>query len=248
MTTLYPVGYGTQLVTMEDLRARHEPRMHPEFARRLFAWLESQDGLIGIGGGFRKTQPIRPGFAPPGKSFHEAQDFASGLSAYAAVDLVARRPGRTHRAPTWDECETGPEYGVHTFIKSPPEPWHMQCVEMRGWSTWVNDGRPDPDPNFLLPSDPVPSVPQEHSMATTVSVTTQLIQFEGVVTVRHDGTPVPMFEYEAAKAANNIRVVPRAEVPDSWAFIGVVIAKAGPAGDAIADRFRAVGGVFPNAA
>lgn len=129
---LYPMGYGTQLVTMAQLRARHEPRMHPEFARRLFEWIEDQDGLIGIGGGWRATgsQPDKPGFAPEGESFHQNQRFPGGLW-YAAVDLVARNDAgllrrifslngsaanpdastlkrlatvaKVHRAPTWSE-------------------------------------------------------------------------------------------------------------------------------------------------
>lgn len=130
--TLYPIGYRTQLVTMDDLRARHEPRMHPEFARRLFPWIRAQNGLIGIGGGWRATgtQPDQPGFAPEGESFHQSQQFPAG-SFYAAVDLVARNDdgllrrvlgltgskgnpdastlrrlltvAKVHRAPTWAE-------------------------------------------------------------------------------------------------------------------------------------------------
>lgn len=156
MSTLYPIGYGSRLVSMAQLRATHEPRMHPEFARRLFAWIESKNGLIGIGGGWRATgsQPNKPGFAPEGKSFHQDQRFASGFVGYAAVDLVAREPGKVHRSPTWAEGADGPLFGVHTFITG--EPWHMQCIEMRGWQGWVNAGRPDPRPNFTLPGGVTP--------------------------------------------------------------------------------------------
>jgi hypothetical protein len=156
VTIRYPYGYGTGTKTMTELRARYEPKMHPEFARRLFAWIESQGGNIGIGGGWRDTQPDKPGFAPEGRSFHQYQDFASGLRAYAAVDLVARNGTDKHRAPTWEETETAPAYGVHTFIRNPtPEPWHAQPTDgpSRGWSTWKNAGSPDPDPNFVLPGD-----------------------------------------------------------------------------------------------
>jgi hypothetical protein len=138
------------------LRARHEPRMHPEYARRLFAWIESKGGVIGIGGGWRATgsQPDKPGFAEEGKSFHQDQRFASGFVGYAAVDLVAREPGKVHRAPRWAESTDAPLYGLHTFITN--EPWHMQPIEIRGWQGWVNAGRPDPRSGFTLPGAPQP--------------------------------------------------------------------------------------------
>ena len=150
---LYPNGYGTQMISLSRMRDLHEPLAHPEFARRFFAYMEHKG--FGVGGGFRATQPVKPGFAPPGQSFHEAQTFASGLSAYCAVDLVVAVPGGKHRAPTWDECADAPDWGLHTFIRTPkPEPWHIQSIEMRGWQTWVNAGRPDPQP-FDLPGDTV---------------------------------------------------------------------------------------------
>jgi hypothetical protein len=151
--TLYPDGYGTAELSYEQMVAKHGGKMHPEYRRRLFAYLESQGGRMGIGGGWRSTQPTKPGFAPDGRSFHQDQRFASGFVGYAAVDLVMRQPGQKHRAPTWAECADAPDWGLHTFIKSPPEPWHMQCIEMRGWQSWVNAGRPDPLP-FVLPGTP----------------------------------------------------------------------------------------------
>lgn len=178
--TLYPIGYGTTMVSMGRLREVHEPRMHPEDARRVFPYLESKEGLLGIGGGFR-TAPA-PGGAPLDKSFHWWQDFASGIRAYCAQDLVAvntasltRRifslngspQGRStlrralsvapvHRAPTWAETEDAPQWGLHTFIMKPPEPWHLQPIEIRGWQTWVLAGRKDPVANIPLPNDPPP--------------------------------------------------------------------------------------------
>lgn len=152
---LYPTGYGATRVTMRRLRELHEPRMHPEFARRLFAWIGSKGGTIGIGGGWRSTQPVKPGFAPEGKSFHQDQLFNSQLVAYAAVDLVKANPsGGNHITIPWADSADAGAYGLHTFIDG--EPWHMQCVSMRGWQTWVNVGRPDPN-HLTLPGDPPPS-------------------------------------------------------------------------------------------
>jgi hypothetical protein len=124
------------------------------------------DGLIGCGQTYRAVQPSKPGFAPPGMSFHEKQKFASGLFAVSAVDLVARaavgNPNPAHRSPTWEESGTSPNYGVYTFVKG--EPWHMQCIEMRGYQTWVNAGRPDPQ-HFTLPTTQSPQpTTQENDM------------------------------------------------------------------------------------
>lgn len=160
----YPNGYGTEMISLAEMRRRHEVKMHPEFARRFFAYMEHKQGQLGVGGGWRRTQPDRPGFAPDGKSFHQTQVFASGTRGYAAVDLVVPVPGRVHRAPYWNETADAPEWGLHTFIRNPSEPWHIQCIEMRGWQSWVNAGRPDPV-RIHLPDTPLPpSTPGGHSV------------------------------------------------------------------------------------
>lgn len=161
---MYPIGYGSTTVTLAELKARHGARMHPEYRRRLFAWIEAQGGRIGIGGGFRTTQPAKPGFAPDGKSFHQEQTFASGFKGYAAVDLVHVTTGN-HRSPTWAEVpnsgsKEAERWGLHCFISG--EPWHMQCVEMRGWQTWVDGGRRDPKAGYPIPGGddlPDPTIP-----------------------------------------------------------------------------------------
>lgn len=157
MSTLYPISYGTRLVTMAELRAKHEPHMHPEFARRLFPWLESCGGLIGIGGGYRDlgTQPDKPGFAPEGLSFHQPQLFTNHPGTYAAVDLVVQVPGQVHRAPRWQEVPgkdtaQAKARGLHCHIY-PSEPWHIQPIEIRGHTSWVLAGRKDPVAWYPLP-------------------------------------------------------------------------------------------------
>lgn len=187
MATTYPLGYGTTLVTMDALRARHAPKAHPEFARRLFAWIESKEGLIGIGSGWRANPSDTSAASKAGKSFHQDQRFASGFFGYSAVDLVARNPGKVHRAPSWAESADAAPYGLHTFIQSPPEPWHMQCIEMRGYDTWVNAGRPDPQ-FFPLPGT-TPQPPEEF-----LDMVPTLIRMKGFadVVLVDAATPMPV--------------------------------------------------------
>jgi hypothetical protein len=54
--------------------------------------------------------------------------------------------------------DDAPKFGLHVFISG--EPWHIQCIEIRGHSTWVNAGRPDPK-KFKLPTgtEPIPVPP-----------------------------------------------------------------------------------------
>jgi len=170
MVQMYPVFYGTRMMTMEDLRATFEPHMHPEAARRMFAFIKTQNGKIGVGGGYRPpgTQPVAGGFAPPGDSFHEGQPFPSGLY-YAAWDLVVLNPGAEHRAPRWEEVpQQGSEWakkaGVHVNVGVPGngESWHLQPIELDGHATWEYLGRPDLQVNYpittLNPNPPVPPV------------------------------------------------------------------------------------------
>ena len=161
--TLYPNGYGTSLITLDEMARLHGGKMHPEFHRRFFDYVESKNGLLGVGGGWREVQPVRPGFAPPGKSFHETQRFGSGFSGYAAVDLVVPRGhGLVHRAPSWGETGDAPGFGLHTFINN--EPWHIQCLEMRGFDSWVAAGRPDPQPPAVVMPVVSPIVQEDGTM------------------------------------------------------------------------------------
>ena len=165
MTTTYPSGYGRTHHDLDDLFWRHHvDKMHPAYARRLKAWLESQGGHVGSGGSWRDTgtQPDKPGFAPEGKSFHQYQQFSSGLVAFCAVDLVARNGTNIHRAPRWDEVPAqgsvdAQRWGVHCNVSS--EAWHMQPVEIDGHASWITAGSPDPVTVYPLPTDPTPKPP-----------------------------------------------------------------------------------------
>lgn len=201
MTTLYPAGYGTQMVTIEVLRSMFEPNMHPEAARRGFAFIESKGGKFGIGGGYRRpgTQPNKPGFATPGKSFHEGQDFPSG-HFYCAWDMVCVNPGGKHRSPYWSEVpkqgtDAAFEFGWHMNIDQ--EPWHAQPVELDGWGAWDRAGKPDLQYNYPIAGsnptpipDPVPdpSPPPPNPGAITVQFTSRNLA-QGSV-----GTDVKFFQ------------------------------------------------------
>ena len=205
---MHPDGYGTAMISLEQMKAKHGPKMHPEFRRRFFAYMAHTG--FGVGGGWRAISDVSAASAA-GKSFHQDQTFASGIVAYCAVDLVVAVPGQKHRSPTWAECEDAPEYGLHTFIKVPNEPWHIQCIEMRGWQTWVNAGRPDPS-FFTLPGV-IPPTPQELPMKyyalppDTVGNRPHLVVWDGAVRYRAnpDTDPLPEHRLPEEQYQNMLR-------------------------------------------
>lgn len=158
MTDTFPNGYGNRLVTLQELRERHEPKMHPEYARRIFACVVASDGLVGIGGGWRSTATQAKNhakapntFAPPGSSFHEAHTWASGVEAFAAVDTVGRH-AQHQQAWNWMRDNAG-RFGLCTFWNVNGEPWHTQFADLpKGAKSWKSAGRPDP-PRFDVPGD-----------------------------------------------------------------------------------------------
>lgn len=168
METLYPIFYGTRLVTYDVLRNTFEPHMHPEAARRGFAVILYANGLLGVGSGYRRpgTQPAgKKGFAPPGQSFHEGQQFPSGLF-YTAWDMVCVNPGGVHRTPRWSEVPKqgsafATAFGWHMNIDT--EPWHAQPIELDSYGQWTRSGRQDLQRGrpivIVAPSPPPPIQP-----------------------------------------------------------------------------------------
>jgi hypothetical protein len=168
VTVLYPIGYGNRLGTIQEVIQYMSPDwIEPEYAERIQAWFISRKGEIGPGGAMRYTQPDKPGFAPAGMSFHLRQYFGDGAYKYMACDLVHRNGLNVHRSPTWAEVPqqgtAHPDisnYGVHCNVNG--EPWHMQCIEVDGFQTWVNLGKKHPNPNFPINQPTPPVGPPTH--------------------------------------------------------------------------------------
>lgn len=173
--TLYPIGYGTRLVTITVIEDYLRPYMHPEAFRRVINFIKHQGGKFGPGGAYRPagTQPDKPGFAKEGQSFHQKQRFPSG-EYYVAIDWVVVNPGYVHRSPRWEEVPRqgtamALAYGYHFNVGTPGvkgnEPWHAQPIEIDGWYTWVQQGRPDVRANYPFtvfaprPQPPQPPLP-----------------------------------------------------------------------------------------
>ena len=160
-----PWGYGTSYKRLGDVAAILAVHYHPEYVRRLLRWLTHKNGTIGIGGHWRAfgSQPDKPGFAPEGKSFHQSQLFVTGQRYAVAVDLVAPDGpdgNHDHDGVSWEDVprqgsQEAAIWGVHCNIDT--EAWHMQPIEIDGWQTWVNLGRPDIQ--WLYPIPPYPTTP-----------------------------------------------------------------------------------------
>lgn len=162
---LYPWGYGTTMIDEATLWARLG-KAHPEFRRRAFALIVAGRGVIGVGNLWRSsTQQAAnyardpKAFAPAGSSFHETQTFASGVKGANAIDFVGTdsnedgvRSSTEHRAAWKFLAENAAAYGLVEFSGVNGEPWHGQSSDIPiSVRKWKSAGRPDPDPNFVLP-------------------------------------------------------------------------------------------------
>ena len=156
---LYPNGYRRSMISLDEMKRRHGAKMHPEYARRFFSWIEAQGGAMGVGGGWRKTPSDTSEASRLGRSFHQDQRFTAGGVFYCAVDLVRVNGNDDHRAPHWSEVpEQGSSNaetcGLHCNISG--EPWHIQPIEIDGWQSWDAAGRPQPAAGRALPGNPPP--------------------------------------------------------------------------------------------
>ena len=177
---LYPVGWEQERVPLAEVARRYAPECHPEFFRRVLAWIESEGGKIGIGGGKRSkaaqlklwlSNPLR--FANPLSSFHVPQDWKEfDQPKYAAFDFVVAVKGKNHRSPTWVEGDSAKRFGIHMFIRrntgKREEPWHGQPIissygftsygegnQIRSASVWRSADRPGLE-RWPLPNTPQP--------------------------------------------------------------------------------------------
>lgn len=215
MTTLYPWGYQKLLVPLDELKQRARiDLMEPEAAERMFSWVVSRGGEVGIGGAVRFFQPDLPGFAPSGMSFHELQLFFDGTKWFMALDLVVRNGDDIHRSPTWSEVPKQgsghPDivaYGVHCNVNG--EPWHMQLIEFDGWQTWVNNGRKRPNQNF-----PIKDVQEEPTPAAgdrTLRVETPRMRGDDVLvlqkTLKNQGLTVELDGVYGPDTAEKVKIM-----------------------------------------
>ena len=165
--TLYPIGYGSEHVTLAELKRREGDGMHPEYARRFWAWIESLGGEVGVGDGWRPTPSPTSEASRLGKSFHQTQVFASGFLGWCAVDCVAKDgpdANNSHDGMTAELAATAVPYGLHANIGTPGqmgyEAWHIQPIEIDGFDSWAKL-RLDPVANYPLPGTPPPPPPPE---------------------------------------------------------------------------------------
>lgn len=159
MTLLVPYGYQGKNETLEQTRAKHQHKYHPEAWRRIEAVIIASDGLLGlnddqslcgVGGGARTREEQAAAyardpntFAPVDSSFHQGMEWASKLIGAQAIDWVGAF-GRHDEAWKWLR-DNGGLYGIKTFWNVNGEPWHSQCIEIaNSVSQWKRDGRPDP--------------------------------------------------------------------------------------------------------
>ena len=87
---------------------------------------------------------------------------SDGSRHFMAFDLVVAQPGRVHRAPYANEVPVqgsaeAHRWGVHMNVGVPGhrgfESWHIQPIEMDGFTTWRNAGSHRPHPGYPIPHD-----------------------------------------------------------------------------------------------
>lgn len=181
-----PFLYQNSYITLKDLEVWLLRHHHPIYVRRLLAWLHYKNGTTGVGGGWRPHggQPVRPGFAPEGRSFHQYQWFyiwgapPGGQLLYVAtaVDTVfmdGPDRGDWHDPIAWREVPAqgsseAKKWGIHANVGVPGngESWHIQPIEIDGWVRATGNGShpcPALDPYYPIPieHDPYYSTPPQ---------------------------------------------------------------------------------------
>lgn len=187
-----PYRYQTTYKTLRQIEAILLEHYHPEYVRRVLAWLHHHNGYVGIGGHFRAdgTQPDKPGFAPEGRSFHQNQKYADGFIGASAIDTIVidgpdandlHDPIKWSDVPIQDSAEAD-VWGLHANIDANGNPgapgtesWHIQWADahiggydLDGWASWKAAGSPGIIPGYPLPPehDPYPPTdPEDPSMA-----------------------------------------------------------------------------------
>jgi hypothetical protein len=167
--TLYPSGYGTQLLTLDALILRHMTQCEPETVLRVTQLILNFGGILGIGSGVRPCPSDVSDASRECKSFHQRQVFNDGTVWFCAFDFVYRNPQSTPAAPLphiapppgiipfQDGIRAGlplppstMQTGIHANVGKPGtvgfEPWHGQPSEIDGFDSWHIQGRHRPIP------------------------------------------------------------------------------------------------------
>lgn len=180
---LYPSGYGTRELPIDQLMALHMPvwAVEPEFRRRIEAWVVSKRGAVGFGDVLPRSRNNGVSRASASnRSFHQLQTFRDGSRWACAIDVVVRRGGglgHSSWAVPWalvprQGSAEATRWGVHANIGN--ESWHLQPVEIDGFWRWTLALRPRPRVGYPLPvvSPPVvtrpPKAPKPPARPSTV--------------------------------------------------------------------------------
>ena len=172
-----PYQYRTTYKTLREMEAILLAHYHPEYVRRMLAWLHYHNGYVGIGGHWRDdgTQPDKPGFAPEGRSFHQNQKHADGWIGPSAVDTIVvdgPDPGDWHDGISWDDVPIQDSaeadvWGLHANVDGNGNPgapgteaWHIQWADehiggydLDGWVSWNSAGQPAIIRGYPIPAE-----------------------------------------------------------------------------------------------
>lgn len=176
---LYPLGYSGPWVEYPHpyqtatTVAKLDPRVLERIAR-MMEYARLQGGIpLGIGTGWRVQPRNKPGFAPPGQSYHEG--WINGTAAVPdgvhdtgamAADMVP-----SSSWPWMDaQCE---RFGLISFQYVNGEPWHVQPAEIP--RARARGHPPPPLDNFVLPPPLEGHGPPPPPPPTTTARSTKMI-------------------------------------------------------------------------
>lgn len=155
---LYSYGYQGTVLTEAQLNTKATwIYLHPEMRRRalaMFNHMLDRGVQIGIGTGWR-VQPVnKPGFAPPGNSWHESVPVSPRTPTALAIDVVP--------AAAWKHMEPIlADFHLRSFRNVNSEPWHIQPIEIPAGRRYATTLPPLNTP--ILPGETPTTPPEEET-------------------------------------------------------------------------------------